>query len=121
MRLLIVEDQDDCALVLAMRLEREGHEVQVCNNACDALLAAPNFQPDVVLLDIGLPEMDGWQLAPLLREAMAEKQLVIIAISGFQSENDHMMSRHAGIDHHLEKPNFFDRLSMILKQCQIPS
>lgn len=113
MRLLVVEDQDDCALALAMRLEREGHEVQVCNNACNALLAAPNFQPDVVLLDIGLPEMDGWQLAPLLREAMAEKQLVIVAISGFQSENDLMMSRHAGIDHHLAKPSFFDRLSII--------
>jgi DNA-binding response OmpR family regulator len=121
MRLLIVEDQEDCALALAKRLEMAGHEVRVCNNPCSALLAAPEFQPDAVLLDIGLPEMDGWQLAPLLREAMAEKQTVIIAISGYQTENDLMLSRHAGIDHHLPKPNYFDRLSMILKQVQLPS
>jgi DNA-binding response OmpR family regulator len=115
MRLLIVEDQHDCALVLAKRLELMGHEVRICNNPCSALLAVPEFQPDTVLLDIGLPEMDGWQLAPLLRDALPEKQLVLIAISGFQTEKDFMRSRAAGIDHHLSKPNYFDRLSAILQ------
>ena len=115
MRLLIVEDQEDCALLLATRLQMQGHEVRVCSNACSALLLAPEFQPDAVLLDIGLPAMDGWQLAPLLRGSLANRSVTLIAISGFQTENDFMRSRAAGIDHHLPKPNYFERLSEILQ------
>jgi DNA-binding response OmpR family regulator len=115
MRLLVVEDQEDCAFVLAKRLQMQGHEVRVCNNACSALLAAPEFKPDAILLDIGLPEMDGWQLAPLLRDSLASRPVKLIAISGFQSDNDFMRSRAAGIDHHLTKPNYFERLSEILQ------
>lgn len=115
MRLLVVEDQQDCAMVLAKRLELQGHDVRICNNPCSALLAAPEFQPDAVLLDIGLPEMDGWQLAPLLRDAVVGKSILVIAISGFQTEHDFMRSRAAGIDYHLSKPNYFDRLSEILQ------
>jgi DNA-binding response OmpR family regulator len=114
MRLLVVEDQPDCALVLARRLEIQGHDVRICNNPCSALLTAPEFQPDAILLDLGLPEMDGWQLAPLLRDALVGKAVVLIAVSGFQSENDFMRSRAAGIDYHLPKPNYFDRLAEIL-------
>jgi len=116
MRLLVVEDQPDCAMVLAKRLEIQGHDVRICNNPCSALLAVPEFQPDAILLDIGLPEMDGWQLAPLLRDALVGKRTVLIAISGFQTEHDFMRSRAAGIDHHLPKPNYFDRLSEILER-----
>jgi DNA-binding response OmpR family regulator len=115
MRILVVEDQEDCAFVLAKRLQLQGHEVRICNNACSALLVAPEFQPHAILLDIGLPEMDGWQLAPLLRDALAGRPVKLIAISGFQSENDFMRSRAAGIDHHLPKPNYFDQLSQILQ------
>ncbi|HVX16004.1 MAG TPA: response regulator [Pirellulales bacterium] len=114
MRLLVVEDQEDCARVLAKWLQFRGYEVRVCHNACSALLAAPEFAPDAVLLDIGLPEMDGWQLAPLLRDSLADRPVKLIAISGFQTENDYMRSRAAGIDHHLPKPNYFDRLLEIL-------
>ena len=114
MRLLVVEDQQDCALVLAKRLELLGHEVRICHNPCSALLAVPEFKPQVVLLDIGLPEMDGWQLAPLLRDALPDDRFTIVAISGYQTEKDYMRSRAAGIDHHLAKPNYFDRLSEIL-------
>ena len=117
MRLLVVEDQEDCAFLLAKRMEMLGHEVEVCNNACSALLAAPEFRPDVVLLDIGLPEMDGWELAPLLRDALADKHVVLIAISGFQTDNDFMRSRAAGIDYHIAKPNYFSRLSELLQGC----
>ena len=116
MRLLVVEDQEDCALVLARRLELQGHDVRICNNPCSALLVAPEFEPDAVLLDIGLPEMDGWQLAPLLRDALVGTEVVLIAISGFRTENDFMRSRAAGIDHHLAKPDYFDRLCEILQQ-----
>lgn len=119
MRLLVVEDQEDCAFVLAKRLQLQGHEVRVCHNACSALLAAPEFEPDAVLLDIGLPVMDGWQLAPLLRDALADRPIKLIAISGFQTEKDFMRSRAAGIDHHLPKPDYFERLSEIL-QGQTP-
>lgn len=115
MRLLVVEDQEDCAFVLAKRLQMEGHEVHVCHNACSALVAAPEFMPDAILLDIGLPGMDGWQLAPLLRDALPDRPVTLIAISGFQSENDFLRSRAAGIDHHLPKPDYFGRLSEILQ------
>ncbi|HVX12192.1 MAG TPA: response regulator [Pirellulales bacterium] len=114
MRLLVVEDEADCAFVLAKRLEMRGHAVRVCNNACSALAAAPEFHPDAVLLDIGLPGMDGWQLAPLLRDALQDEELLLIAISGFQTEKDFLRSRAAGIDYHLPKPNYFDRLLELL-------
>lgn len=79
MRLLVVEDQEDCAFLLAKRLQMQGHEVRVCNNACSALLDAPVFEPDAVLLDIGLPGMDGWQLAPLLRDCLADRPVKLPA------------------------------------------
>jgi CheY-like chemotaxis protein len=115
MRLLVVEDQPDCAIMLAKRLELQGHNVRICHNPCGALLAAPEFQPDAVLLDIGLPEMDGWQLAPLLRDALPDRQVALIAISGYQTEQDIARSKAAGIDHHLTKPNYFERLTEILQ------
>jgi two-component system, chemotaxis family, CheB/CheR fusion protein len=116
MRLLVIEDQVDCAALLEKRLVLEGHEVRVCHNGCSALLDAPEFEPDAILLDIGLPGMDGWQLAPLLRDALAGRQVVLIAISGYQTEKDFLRSRAAGIDHHLTKPNYFQQLTDILKQ-----
>jgi DNA-binding response OmpR family regulator len=119
MRLLIVEDQTDCAEMLARRLQFQGHEVRICNNPCSALLVAPEFQPHAILLDIGLPEMDGWQLAPLLRDAMADRKVTLIAISGYQTENDFMRSRAAGIDYHLPKPDYFGRLTEILRDCAV--
>ncbi len=114
MRILIVEDQPDLALMLAKWLERRGHEAQVSGNAISALTSAPTWLPDVILLDIGLPGMDGWQLAPLLRDAMADKRPLIIAISGFATRADIERSNAAGIAHHLVKPNYFLQLAAIL-------
>jgi CheY-like chemotaxis protein len=103
-RILIVDDNDDAAASLALLLSSAGHEVRDVRDARSALEAARSFVPDVVLLDIGLPDMDGWELARLLRAETGADALKLIAISGYGQRADRRRSRDAGIDHHLTKP-----------------
>lgn len=103
-RILIVDDNDDAASSLARLLEHEGHEVRDVRDAASALAVARSFQPNVVLLDIGLPDMDGWQLARALRAEPSTRHVKLIAISGYGQLADRQRSREAGIDRHLTKP-----------------
>jgi CheY-like chemotaxis protein len=81
-----------------------------------AVDAARSFQPEFVLLDIGLPGMDGYQIASLLREDPRCKDAVIIAVSGYGQEDDLRRSRLAGFNHHLVKPVDFDSLTALLER-----
>src|SRR5690606_17670448 len=103
-RILIVDDNDDAAASLALLLSHAGHDVRDVRDAGSALEAARSFVPDVVLLDIGLPDVDGWELARLLRAERCADELKLIAISGYGQRADRRRSRDAGIDHHLTKP-----------------
>jgi len=103
-RILIVDDNDDAASSLALLLSSAGHEVRDVRDARSALEVAREFEPNVVLLDIGLPDMDGWELARKLRAANIVPDLKLIAISGYGQKADRRRSRDAGIDHHLTKP-----------------
>ena len=112
LRVLIVEDYRDTANLVAIWVTSAGHTAQICNTAFAATEAMPDFCPDVVLLDIGLPDMDGWELAPLLRQE--NSGLTIVAITAYQSLDDRQRSKHAGIDLHVGKPLQRDRILNLL-------
>jgi CheY-like chemotaxis protein len=103
-RVLLVEDNLDAAEPLTDLLRMWGHEVVVSHDGPSALLAARSHQPDVVLLDIGLPGMDGYQLAQALRALPELRSTRLIAITGYGQLSDRQRSRQAGFDHHMVKP-----------------
>jgi two-component system CheB/CheR fusion protein len=111
---LIVEDCRDTAVTLALLLRLWGHRVEVAFDGPAALDVAGHFQPDVVLLDIGLPLMDGYQVARRLRGDMGLSGAVIATLSGYAEERDHQRSRQAGCDAHLVKPVEPDVLKVLL-------
>jgi CheY-like chemotaxis protein len=103
-RVLVVDDNADAARSLSMLLEMNGHEVHTCHDGPSALRAAEAFGPEVVLLDIGLPGMDGFEVARRLREQTVPQQPLLVALSGYGQAEDQRRSREAGFDHHLVKP-----------------
>ena len=103
-RVLVVDDNRDAADSLAMVLKLTGHQVLAAHDGPSALAVAAKFQPEIVLLDIGLPGMDGYAVARRLREAAGGANLVIIALTGYGQDEDRRRSQEAGIDHHLVKP-----------------
>ena len=104
LRIMVVDDNEDAALMVAMLLEAIGHEVIVEHSAKAALARSAAARPDVFLLDIGLPEMDGNTLAKHLRAKEETTGAVLIAVTGYGQENDREATRLAGFDHHLVKP-----------------
>src|SRR6185436_8870257 len=104
LRILIVDDNVDAADSIAMLLSMEGHQTRTVNTARAALLAAPEFQPEVVLLDIGLPEMDGYEVARRLREQNGAHRMRLVAVTGYGQPADRRRARAAGFDEHMVKP-----------------
>lgn len=103
-KVLVIEDHPDVAAMLQKMTELAGHEVRVCRTGFEALDVAPDFQPDIVLLDLGLPDMNGWQIARAFRKDCLLSKARIIAVSAYQTEADKLQSQAAGIDLHLSKP-----------------
>ncbi|XXX72494.1 PAS domain-containing protein [Sorangium sp. So ce134] len=103
-RILVVEDNPDVAESLVMLLKALGYEVAMARSGPEALAAAPAFLPDVVLLDIGLPGMDGYEVARQLRRQPDLELALLVALSGYGQEEDRRRSQAAGFDHHLVKP-----------------
>lgn len=103
-RILLIEDNVDLAESFATALTFEGHSVRVAHDSASALDAFQTFAPDVVLLDGGLPGMDGYQVARRLREKRSSAELTIIALTGFGRDEDRRASAEAGCDFHLVKP-----------------
>jgi CheY-like chemotaxis protein len=110
---LVVEDNADSAAVLSRFLTTLGYAVEIARNGTEALAVAASFTPDVVFIDIGLPGLDGWQVARALRSANGAT-VRLIAVTGRSSENDLLQSRAAGFDHHLIKPLDYDALKSML-------
>jgi signal transduction histidine kinase/CheY-like chemotaxis protein len=111
-RVLLVEDNVDGAETLAMLLRLVGHEVRVVNDGPAAVEAAAEFRPQVAVLDIGLPGMDGYEVARRLRDE-ARSRAVLIAVSGYGRDEDRALSRAAGCEQHLVKPVEFRVLQSI--------
>ena len=104
LRILVVDDNEDAAVILGELLELEGHQVVVAFDGFAAMEARRTFTPDVALLDIGLPGMDGWELAQRLRLHSPTQPVRLIAISGYTEQKDKLRSKEAGFDGHLAKP-----------------
>ena len=101
---MVVDDNEDAARALGEALEFQGHEVKVVFSAPEALALAARFRPDVGLLDIGLPGMDGYELAVRLREQPGGESLRLIAVTGYGQDSDRRRAAEAGFDQHLTKP-----------------
>ena len=118
-RLLVVDDNKDAAESMSMLLEMWGHEVAFAFDGPSAIETAEQWQPEAVFLDIGLPGMDGYEVAERLRELPQAKDAVLIAITGYGQEDDRLRSRRAGIDHHLVKPVAPDTLRSLIDSLQL--
>ena len=109
-RCLVVEDSVDAAHMLELALTLEGHEVRLAFDGHDAVEAAASFRPEVVILDIGLPLMNGYDAARAIRQLPGLADVHIIAMTGYGQVSDYEKSRGAGFDDHLVKPVAFDAL-----------
>src|SRR5690606_11414358 len=103
-RVLVVDDNRDAASSLALLLEMLGHESRVAFDGEEALEAAEEFTPDIVLLDIGLPKLSGHDVARAMRQRPWGKGIVIVAVTGWGQDSDREASRAAGCDWHVTKP-----------------
>jgi CheY-like chemotaxis protein len=115
-RILIVDDNADAADSLAVLLRMMGNEVYTAHDGLEAVGAAAAFQPDVVLLDIGLPKLSGYEVARRIREQARGSDVVLIAVTGWGQEDDRRRSREAGFDHHMTKPVEFGALQRLLAE-----
>lgn len=104
LRVLVVDDNVDSATSLAMLLELQGFEVDTAHRGDDALARAVALRPDVALLDIGLPDMSGYELAIKLRERLAPEAPTLAALSGWNSDAGDVAERAADFDRHFTKP-----------------
>ena len=114
LKVLVVDDNVDAAESLAMLVATLGHEAQTAHDGAAALRQAAAFRPDVVLLDIGLPGLTGYEVAARLRREAAQGHVVLVAVTGYGLEVDKRQSQQAGFDHHLVKPANFEQLQQIL-------
>jgi CheY-like chemotaxis protein/anti-sigma regulatory factor (Ser/Thr protein kinase) len=113
-RTLVVDDNQDAAESLAMLLSLDGHEVQAVFTAEDALERAQSFRPQVMLLDIGLPGMDGFEVARRVRALEGGREIRLVALTGYGQNEDRQRALAAGFDEHLVKPVEPDKLAQTL-------
>ena len=113
-RILVAEDYRPTAESMAKLLELLGHDVLVAGDGPHAVAAALSWRPEFILLDIGLPAVDGYAVAAQLRQEEICRDTIIIALTGYGQEDDRRRSREAGINHHLLKPVSVDVLLPLL-------
>jgi signal transduction histidine kinase/CheY-like chemotaxis protein len=118
LRIGVVDDNEDAAVTLALLLETLGHTVSVAHSARAALEALPAFEPDVCLLDIGLPEMNGFELARALRARPGTDHAILIAVTGYAQEKDRAEARAAGFHDLFAKPVDLEVLGAALVQIE---
>lgn len=120
LNILVVDDNEEAATCLAMLLDANGHTVQVAYNGLLGLEAAKVFIPDVVLLDIGMPVMNGFETARAIRKIPTLANTVLIAFTGWGAENDHLKAKEAGFDYQLTKPADLGTIKALLLQLNSP-
>jgi signal transduction histidine kinase/ActR/RegA family two-component response regulator len=104
LRILVVEDNDDARRMLGAALAHEGHEVRTAASGASALAQAAELHPEVALIDIGLPDLDGFEVARRLRAAEREERAALVALTGYGQSDDRRRTLEAGFDAHLVKP-----------------
>jgi CheY-like chemotaxis protein len=110
LRILLVDDNEDASLSMAELLQLYGYEVRTAADGRQALDLAAEFEPELVLSDIGLPGMDGYQLAQALRQAAGPRKMALAAVTGYGQSGDRARAAEAGFDHFLVKPLAADAL-----------
>jgi PAS domain S-box-containing protein len=113
-RVLVVDDNRDAATSLGMLLKYLGADVQVVHDGPAALRAVEEYRPSTILLDLGMPKMDGYEVARRIRERPEFDQITLIALTGWGQEEERRRTREAGFDHHLVKPADISSLQMLL-------
>ena len=111
---LVVDDNKDAADSLAMLLQLEGCTVATAADGAEALAAFDRLQPEIVLLDIGLPDIDGYEVARRMRSRQGPKKAMLIALTGWGQDQDKRRAAQAGFDEHLTKPVNLDLLRMLM-------
>ena len=117
LRILVVDDNQDSAISMTLLLELQGHEVHVAHAGEAALSVASEKRPDVILLDIGMPGMNGYEVARHLRAQEAFTHTLLVAITGYGRASDLKQTESAGFDHHLVKPVDYEKLQAVLSTC----
>jgi PAS domain S-box-containing protein len=118
-RILVVDDNRDAAKSLAMLLRLDGHEVRVAHDGQSALAKVQTERPEIVFLDIGMPGMDGYEVAKELRKLAGSENMVLVALTGYGQEADRRRSEDAGFDNHLVKPVEVGDIKAILAQSKL--
>nr|WP_261345011.1 response regulator [Lignipirellula cremea] len=115
LRVLVVDDNVDAAQTLGLLLEASVHDVRTAYDGLSAVKTAVDFRPNVVLLDIGLPGLDGFEVAKRLRKDSSLDGVVLVAMTGYGQATDKLRSQDAGFNHHLVKPADFGKVQEILE------
>jgi CheY-like chemotaxis protein len=111
---LVADDNRDGAESLAMFLRMHGHDVSVVHNGKEALAAVSALQPEVVLLDIGMPDLNGYEVARQVRQCSLDRAVTLIAVTGWGQDHDKAQAHAAGFNYHFTKPVEADRLCELL-------
>ncbi len=120
LRILVVDDNIDSAMSFSMLLMALGHEVRTAHDGLAAVEAALEYPPEVVLLDIGLPGLDGYEVAKRIRLAPALQNVMLIALTGYGQDSDRQLALQAGFNHHLVKPARLEQIQQILATVSKP-
>jgi CheY-like chemotaxis protein len=119
--MLVVDDNVDAAVLFGMLLKEEGHDVELAHDGLTALETAARFLPEVVLLDLGMPHMDGEEVARRLRQQPARQNTLLVAMSGYSCEDKQRQCLEAGFDAYLVKPVTLEMLYDVLARLDATS
>jgi len=114
LKVLVVDDKADSAEMLTLLLRLDGHDARAAFSGPETIKTVEDFAPDVVFLDLGLPVMDGYQVAQRLKEMPALEHTMLVALTGYGFNEDKERTRRAGFDHHIVKPADIDELQNLL-------
>ncbi|HET9646262.1 MAG TPA: response regulator, partial [Burkholderiaceae bacterium] len=114
-RVLVADDNDDAVNSLAELLRLRGHHVRTARDGEEAVQLAREFAPDIVILDLGMPKVDGFEAARCIRASEQGRRVTMVALSGWGQEADRVRTQAAGFDHHLTKPAALATLEEILR------
>lgn len=116
-RILVVDDNLDSSESLVLLLKLMGNDVQTAHDGLEAVAMAETNRPDVILMDIGLPKLNGYEAARRIRERAGDREMVLIALTGWGQEEDRRRSKEAGFHHHLTKPIDLTVLQQLLAEA----
>lgn len=118
LRILVADDERDQVATLAMILQDEGHEVREVYRGAEVLRMVRDFDPDVALIDIGMPGMTGYDVAREVRQIYGKERPLLIAVTGWKQSSDRILAKLAGFDHHIAKPFETEALLKLISEVR---